>query len=537
MKIRECEEDLYEFVKTFWHVVEPANPLIPGWVMEAVCSHLMAVSYDTIQRAIINVPPGCSKSLLSCVFFPAWEWGPRNMPSLRYAAFSYTSTLTERDNGRLLHLISSPLYQDYWGERFSVSGGKIKITNSETGWKLATSISGVGTGERADRLLLDDLNNVKESESRAILDNTNRWIREVMPTRLNHLDRSAIIAIQQRTAEDDCTGTLVAGRDDWTWLMIPMRYEPDRHCETAIGWSDPRTEEGELCWPERFSPEATKALEREMGEHAWHGQMQQSPKPRGGGIIKDEWWQPWPNPNTPPIDYCIASLDTAMTEKESSDYSALTIWGSFQAAGTVVGGELMGYEFVSNNETAETAIGPAGRGRVDMISASLPRILLINAWKERLSLPALVEKVLLTCQRFRVDVLVIENKAHGWAVNQTIREHFAGQRFGVAMYDPRRYGDKSARLYAVQHLFSEGMIYAPGEYDADGNWAWKKFAQMTIDNISQFPRAKHDDLADSASMALSFLRQRGFAPRKEDAVTGILGRVRHSGQPKALYPS
>ena len=165
------------------------------------------------------------KSLLSCVFFPAFEWGPRNMPSMRYAAFSYTSTLTERDNDRLMHLISHPRYREFWGDNFTAYGGQVKVKNDHTGWKLATSLSGVGTGERADRLLLDDLNNVKEAESKAILESTNKWIREVMPTRLNHLAKSAIINIQQRTAEDDATGTLVSARDDWTWLMIPMLYD------------------------------------------------------------------------------------------------------------------------------------------------------------------------------------------------------------------------------------------------------------------------------------------------------------------------
>jgi len=523
----ECEANLYQFVKHFWHIVEPANPLIEGWVMEAICEHLQAVTEGRILRLIINVPPGCSKSLLSCVFFPAWEWGARGMTSIRYASFSYTSTLTERDNGRLLHLISSPLYQEYWGERLKVFGGKVKVENNNTGWKLATSIGGVGTGERADRLLLDDLNNVKESESKAILTTTNQWIREVMPTRLNHLARSSIIAIQQRTSEEDCTGTLVAARDDWCWLMVPMKYDPMRHCSTEIGWSDPRTVEGELCWPERFPPDEVAKLEREMGPYAWAGQMQQSPSPRGGGIIKTEWWQDWPSKQTPPLDYIVASLDTAMTEKEESDYSALTVWGSFQDSGAIIGDEFGGYDFVASNEPRDRSLfGQESRERMSVVSASLPKILLLNAWRERLGLPELVEKVISTCIRYRVDVLIIENKAHGHAVNQTIREMLARKPFSVVMYDPRQYGDKSARLYSIQHLFSEGLIYAPLE---------KAWADMVIQEVANFPRAKNDDLVDTVSQALQHLRQRGFAPRREDAVSGVTDRLRHKGTAKPLY--
>lgn len=519
---QECEESLWAFVCHFWDIVEPSNPLIDGWVPRAICEHLQAVTENKLQRLLINVPPGCMKSLLSCVFFPAFEWGPRNMPSMRYAAFSYTSTLTERDNDRLMHLISHPRYREFWGDNFTAYGGQVKVKNDHTGWKLATSLSGVGTGERADRLLLDDLNNVKEAESKAILESTNKWIREVMPTRLNHLAKSAIINIQQRTAEDDATGTLVSARDDWTWLMIPMLYDSVRHCSTDIGWADPRTIDGQPCWEDRFPAAEVVKLEKEMGPYAWAGQMQQSPAPRGGGIIKNEWWNDWPAKQTPPLDYIVASLDTAMTEKEESDYSALTIWGSFQSGGSIVGDETMGYDFVAGSDL----FSDEGPGRLAVTSASLPKILLLYAWKERLDLPALVEKVITTCLKYRCDTLVVENKAHGHAVNQTIREMLARKPFSVVMYDPRKYGDKSARLYAVQHLFSEGLIYAPLD---------KAWADMVVQNVAQFPRGAHDDLVDTVSMALQHLRMRGFAPRKEDAVEGIVGGLRFKKKGGALY--
>jgi hypothetical protein len=34
----------------------------------------------SITRLLINVPPGTMKSLLAGVFWPAWEWGPKNRP-------------------------------------------------------------------------------------------------------------------------------------------------------------------------------------------------------------------------------------------------------------------------------------------------------------------------------------------------------------------------------------------------------------------------------------------------------------------------
>ena len=176
------------------------------------------------------------------------------------------------------------------------------------------------------------------------------------------------------------------------------------------------------------------------------------------------------------------------------------------------------------------------RQRYDMMASSLPKVLMLHAWQERLALPALVEKVITSCLKFGVDTLVIENKAHGHAVVQTIREMLARRPFSVSMFEPRNYGDKSARLYSIQHLFSEGVVYAPGEYvGPDEVWAWKVWADMVIRNVSAFPRGATDDLTDTVSMALQFLRQRGFAPRKEDAVAGSVNAVRHKSLSRPLY--
>jgi hypothetical protein len=76
---------LIEFVRYFWHTLEPKNrKLIEGWPLEAICLHLEAVTFGDINRLLINVPPGFMKSrLLTDVVWPAWEWGPMNMPHIR----------------------------------------------------------------------------------------------------------------------------------------------------------------------------------------------------------------------------------------------------------------------------------------------------------------------------------------------------------------------------------------------------------------------------------------------------------------------
>jgi hypothetical protein len=223
----DAEEALIDFVRLLWPAIEPARPFVEGWVLGAMCEHLTAVTEGEITRLLVNVPPGFTKSLLVNVFWPAWEWGPRAKPETRYLAFSYSEELTKRDNGRFRNLISSPLYRALWGHVFGPGDqfGRRKVENDRTGWKFASSIGGVGTGERGDRVLVDDPNNVKKAESKAVLESTNLWLTEVMPDRLNDQRRSAIILIQQRTNEKDCSGTLLALDAGYVHLSVPMSHD------------------------------------------------------------------------------------------------------------------------------------------------------------------------------------------------------------------------------------------------------------------------------------------------------------------------
>src|SRR6185312_15213866 len=94
-KAQQGRGGLIEFVKYFWHVLEPQTPLVLGWALDAVCQHLEAISFGDFEkpRLLINVPPGFMKSLLADVLWPAWEWSALNMPHLRYVTFSYSASL------------------------------------------------------------------------------------------------------------------------------------------------------------------------------------------------------------------------------------------------------------------------------------------------------------------------------------------------------------------------------------------------------------------------------------------------------------
>ena len=304
VKKARCEMSLWTFVQTFWHILEPKRKLVDGWVPRTICEHLEAVSRGEIRRLLINVPPGCMKSMLLNVFWPAWEWGPFHRPDIRYVGASYSQDLTVRDNRRCRQLIQSDLYQLMWGDEFTLQSeqnAKVRYDTSEMGFKIATSVGGMGTGERGDRFIIDDPHNVKDGESDAKRNEALHWFTEVVPTRLNDPDTSAIIVIMQRVHENDVSGLILEKQLGYEHLVIPMEFEigteeePAQTSTTSLGWVDPRTYEGELCWPERFSE---RHLEEDLkpvlrawgGNYAVAGQLQQSPVPRGGGMFqRDDW--------------------------------------------------------------------------------------------------------------------------------------------------------------------------------------------------------------------------------------------------------
>jgi predicted phage terminase large subunit-like protein len=524
---------LLSFVRYFWHVLEPGTPFVDGWVLEAICEHLEAVTYGEITNLLINVFPGAMKSLLTNVFWPAWEWGPMELTHIRYVTFSYSSSNTERDNQRFGDLITSPDYQAMYVAVVVRQCGMTMVSNRKHGWKLASSVTGSVTGKRGNRAICDDLNNVKESESKTVMDETNRWFRESLSSRLNNMETDAKVVIAQRVGENDVSGEILRLGLPYTHLCIKMEFdwysstnqETGEPYTTEIGWVDPRWRptpeecEGELAWPERFSEKSVKSLKIELGPFATASQLQQTPEARGGGLIKREWWLPAEQYMTgrkfPPFEYVFGSLDGAFTEDEKNDPSALTMWGVFQ------------------NEH--------GRNRAMLIHGWAKRLEISGPLMEiepnehesmfrRRCMPfwGLTEWVADTCNRFKADKLLIENKASGISAAQSLRNSHSRQGWTVQLVEPK--GDKYARGMAVVPSFSQGMIYAPDVEE----FAW---AGEVIDNCAIFPFGAHDDLYDSAMQAIKHLRDTGLIRSDEERRAEELDAVRHKGAPKRpRYP-
>lgn len=533
----ECKESLAAFIRLAWHIIEPGQPYVHGWHIDALCEHLEAIT-DGVEtpmgiynRLLINIPPGTAKSLIVAVFWPAWEWGPMDMAHLRYVCIAHSQEFAFRDSLRMRRLVMSEWYQERWPhvrlvkDQNSVS----KFETTATGFRQAVAIGSI-TGARGDRVIFDDPHSVDGALSDTQRQTTIQSFREGVSTRLNNPDRSAIVIIMQRLHEEDVSGVILDQDLGYDHLMLPMRYVPSRARPTMIGFEDPRQEEGELLFPQRFPLDVVEREERMLGPYATSGQYQQDPEPRGGGIVKRDYWQLWESDIYPDCDFILASLDTAYTTKQENDFSALTVWGVFTGAKGETANRYIDRTGISRDGTLQSARFDEGlhiRTGVDLSGSLSPRVIMMNAWQEKLALHELVVKVGDTCRRMRVDKLIIEDKAAGHSVAQELQRLYGTADFGVQLVNPGAI-DKLARLHSVEHIFADGMIYAP-----DRSWA-----DMVIGQVATFPKAKNDDLVDTVSQAIRHLRDIGMLARSVEVEEDLTRSMTHHGRaPAPLYPA
>ena len=290
------ESSLDAFVRAAWHVVEPDRPLVWNWHLTTMCGYLEALARRQILRLIINVPPGAMKSLTASVFFPAWIW--TQQPGHRFLCGANEDTLATRDSLKMRRLIESDWYQELWGGKVRLSKDQAEKTlyeNTRGGFRQSQGIRGDVTGKRGDILIWDDPHDTRSADYegkrvKALDAWDNAW-----SNRKNDPSTSAVLFIMQRSHDMDACGHVMAKeKQDWTLLAIPMHYDGPRFdAGKDIGrpdLDDPRTEHGELMFPERFPTDVVEAAEEDLGSYGTAAQHQQRPSPLGGGEVKPEWF-------------------------------------------------------------------------------------------------------------------------------------------------------------------------------------------------------------------------------------------------------
>lgn len=448
---RRCAESLAEFTRRAWHVLEPATPLAWGWALDAMCEHLEAVSRGQILKLLMNVPPGCMKSLLVGVFWPAWEWGPANLPEKRYISTAHKQELATRDNMKCRRLIMSEWYQRRWPIALvGDQNQKTKFENDLTGFRESMAFTSM-TGSRGDRVILDDPLSVDDANSDAALHAAEITFLEALPTRVNNSD-SAIVVIMQRLHERDTSGIILDMGLPYVHLCLPMEYEPDRKCVTCLGFNDPRTEPGELLFPERFSQDAVDDLKLTLREYGTAGQLQQRPVPRGGGQFKREWFR---TVKAIPVGtHYMRGWDFAASTSDKADY------------------------------TACVKIGKKPDGR----------FIIVHAWHDRVS-PLGVDTALQSYATSDGHACPISIPQDPGQAGKDQAQRRVLMLAGYKIDASPETGDKVTRSEALAAQAEAGNVDL-----LEGDWN-----EAFLNEMCSFPYGAHDDQVDAASRAFSKL--------------------------------
>ena len=478
LQAEKARRRLFEFVVQAWHVLEPSATFVDGIHVEAICEHLQAVTEGRIRNLIINVPPGHAKSLLSAVFWPAWVW--IDHPEARWLFSSYREPLATRDSVKCRRLIESDWYQQRWGDRFQLTGDqnqKNRFENTATGYRVVVPMS-AGTGERGDYVVVDDPHSVDQAESENERRSAIEWWNGSMVTRLNDFTTGHKVVIQQRLHEADLTGDLLV-KGGYDLLCLPAEFEPERRCSTAIGWSDPRKELGELLWPDRVTRAHLEELKVSLGSYRYAGQFQQRPSPAEGGIFKRFWWRFWR-----PAHIDLPPVQVRTSDGEIVSIQAVPIPAQFD---TVIQSWDMAFK---DRATSDFVVGQVWGAR------GADRFLLEQC-RARMDMPTTKQAVREMSQRWpKAATKLVEDKANGPAVIQELKHEVAG------LIEVNPEGGKIARAHAVSPQVESRNIYLP--HPSVTPWV-----EAFIEEAAAFPNGRNDDQVDAMTQALNRLRTNG----------------------------
>ena len=490
-----------------------------------MAEHLEAVMRGQIKRLIFTLPPRCMKSLMVSVTFPAFVWaqsqyGALSGPHVKFAGVAYDPKLAIRDAIKERRLLLSPWYRDRWGDRFELmpdKDTKAMYENTAGGFRFSTSVGGSFTGEGADIISVDDSISAKKAQWTSAREAVNEFWDETVPTRLNQQKTGAKIVTAQRLHEDDLIGHILAKAEEdgeeWVHVNFPMEYDSSLDTRTWVNghvfFEDPRIEDGELLWEDRFPRDVVDKLKTTLGPFAASAQLQQSPTPRGGGIIDRLWWQVWPAPGFsplqfPPCSLIVGSVDTAYGEKDENAYNAMTVMGLF----------------TDQRQRINTVLMEGWRRRVPLRGV-IPEDCKTD--DERKPHWGLAEYVADTVRRRQLDVLLIENKTRGGDLEKELQRLLRNYECSIVMIEPE--GNKVARLHACQPMFADGRVWAPEK-------AW---AETIITEVSQFPKSKYADYTDTISQMIIWMRNSGALMLGVEADAENIAANTFRSQRKAAY--
>lgn len=464
-----ARKDFGAFVYLCAPLVLPEK-FVSGKHIELIARKLTEMAFSQGRRLMLAMPPGSCKSTIASILYPAWLLGVN--PSTAVLQISHSDTLATDWGRQVRNLVDSYEYKlvfpDTEVASDSRSAGRWHTTRK--GRYLAAGAGAQIAGFRGATIIMDDVIGEQTAESKVEKEKIRNWYAPGVRTRL--LPGGNMLSIGTRWCLDDLTGHLMkmekerAGADKWEKIVIPAILDQDS--SKLLGHPKDAS-----YWPEMWRTEEVETARANTHAAKWNALYMQNPVAEGGNIFPVDKVRDWVFRDAPPCQMVIASVDTAYSTRDSADYTACTVWGSFDQLSQDIKGK----------------------------ERYTPNAILLGGFKKRLPFNELILALEHVHKTHHLDCILVEAKASGQSVIQEL------QRMGlpVVPFTPDR--DKVSRAYAAQPFFVAGKIWMKKN---------QRFAEEVMEDLSAFPRGEHDDIPDSVSQAMIYFRQLWLLGREED---------------------
>lgn len=446
------KDDLSSFIGKCFQTIDPGTKFESNWHIDLIADRLEKASSSKIKRLVINIPPRSLKSVCVSVAWPAWILG--NNPSAKIMVASYSQILSLKHSMDCKLVMSSDWYKEIFPEVEIVKGQneKFKFVTTKRGFRFATSVGGTATGEGGDILIIDDPHNPAQASSDIQRKSALEWFDQTFMSRLNNKKKGVVVVVMQRLHVNDLTGHLLSKKGvKWNHMSLPIIADRRRVFNVKMYNKKVVFNKGDILHSGREGKKEIESLKQELGSYAFSAQYLQNPVCLKGGMVNIEWFRRYDN--APDGNNIIHSWDTAIKTGINNDISVCTVW-------------------------EETKNG----------------YYLLEVISNKMEYPQLKRSVISLAEKWGVDTILIEDKASGQSLIQDLNRE---TKLPIIAINPKN--DKVTRFAAVTALIESGKVWLPNS----AIWLVDYETQ-----ILSFPNVPHDDMVDSTSQFLNWIRNR-----------------------------
>lgn len=400
---------------------------------DEMVSLISKLEVGKLNRLLFLAPRGFAKSTVCSVFFPIWMavYGKKQDIFLVSATISLAKELLRKirneleNNDKILEDFGA-LKSDKWTEDMLVLTNGTVIRAKGRGFQIR--------GFRPDMIICDDLEDEEVLYSKEQRDKLQIWF-----------NRTLLPALKPDQ------GLLYVGTKLHQYALIgKMADKPEFTVRLYKALTN-----GKSIWEDMWKTERLNELKEQLGSYAFEAEYQNNPISLSDQPIKPHYLD-GVKVEGEEIASCLA-LDPAISEKESSDYRALTL-------------------FSKTTEGFKEKYSENGRWGVE----------------------EQVERLISLYERYKPDRIVIEEIAFQKILRNILMERAREKGLFLPISeaylgrgDDKRPRDKMTRLLGVAHLFEQRRV--------------EIINPKLREELLTFPQGEHDDLVDACVYALSWL--------------------------------